>query len=76
MMKANEDLMKNQETLLNKIDELSANKNTEKEVIEKIVEVPVEKIVEKEVVKEVKVEVLDVRETVKKEEAAELFRYL
>jgi hypothetical protein len=57
LMKANEDLMKNQETLLKKIDELSANKSTEKEVIEMIVEVPVEKVVEKIVEKEVPVEV-------------------
>ena len=64
LMKANEDLMKNQETLLKKIDELSANKSTEKEVIEKIVEVPVEKVVEKIVEKEVPIEVEKVVEKI------------
>ena len=56
LMKANEELMRNQETLLKKIDELSANKSREKEVVEKVVEVPVEKVVEKIVEKEVPVE--------------------
>jgi len=59
-------LLKNQEMLMQKILELSAQNNAgntqvvEKIVekpVEKIVEVPVEKIIEKEVVKEVKVEV-------------------
>ena len=68
LMKANEDLMRNQEELMKQVKELSSVKNTEKEVIEKIVEVPVEKIVEKEVVKEVKVEVpVEVEKIVEKE---------
>ncbi|MDE5616345.1 MAG: hypothetical protein K2I78_00990, partial [Clostridia bacterium] len=57
LMKANEDLMRNQEILMKQMQELSNNKNTEKEIVEKIVEVPVEKVVEKEVRVEVPVEV-------------------
>ena len=60
--------MRNQEEMMKQMKELAANKNTEKEVIEKIVEVPVEKIVEKEIVKEVKVEVpVEVEKIVEKE---------
>ncbi|MDE5756944.1 MAG: hypothetical protein K2I23_07635, partial [Clostridia bacterium] len=50
-------LLKNQEMLMEKIVELSANGNGEPQIIEKIVEVPVEKVVEKIVEKEVKVHV-------------------
>ena len=51
-------MMKNQELLMQKILELSAQNNaSQPQVIEKVIEKPVEKIVEKEVVKEVKVEV-------------------
>ena len=50
-------MLENQEKLMQKILELSANQTAEKEVVEKIVEVPVEKIVEKEVKVEVPVEV-------------------
>jgi len=67
MLKTQEDLMRNQDRLMEKILELSANKSVETQVVEKIVEKPiekiveipveVEKIVEKEVVKEVPVEV-------------------
>ncbi|MDE5990256.1 MAG: hypothetical protein K2H36_01580, partial [Clostridia bacterium] len=58
MLKTQEDLMRNQEKLMEKILELSANQqSSEPQVIEKIVEVPVEKIVEKEVKVEVPVEV-------------------
>ena len=67
MLKTQEDLMRNQDRLMEKILELSANKPIETQVVEKIVEKPiekivevpveVEKIVEKEVVKEVPIEV-------------------
>ena len=59
MLKTQEDLMRNQDRLMEKILELSTNKPIETQVVEKEVrvEVPVEKVVEKEVVKEVKVEV-------------------
>ncbi len=65
-------LLRNQEKLMEKILELSANKPIETQVVEKEVrvEVPVEveKIVEKEVVKEVKVEVpVEVEKIVEKE---------
>ncbi|MDE6758780.1 MAG: hypothetical protein K2J89_05845, partial [Clostridia bacterium] len=54
MLKTQEDLMRNQEKLMEKILELSANQqSSEPQVIEKIVEVPVEKIIEKEVPVEV-----------------------
>ncbi|MDE6757779.1 MAG: hypothetical protein K2J89_00710, partial [Clostridia bacterium] len=54
MLKTQEDLMHNQEKLMEKILELSANQQpNEPQVVEKIVEVPVEKIVEKEVPVEV-----------------------
>ncbi len=46
-------LLRNQEMLMEKIIELSSNKNDEKQVVEKIVEVPVEKVVEKVVEKPV-----------------------
>ncbi|MDE6758241.1 MAG: hypothetical protein K2J89_03065, partial [Clostridia bacterium] len=58
-------LLKNQEKLMEKILELSANQQpVEPQVVEKIVEVPVEKIVEKEVKVEVPVEVEKVVEKV------------
>ena len=60
-------LMRNQEEMMKQMKELAANKNTEKEVIEKIVEVPVEKIVEKEVPVEKIVEVpIEVEKVVEK----------
>ncbi|MBD5099787.1 MAG: hypothetical protein HDT29_00565, partial [Clostridiales bacterium] len=69
-------MLKNQELLMAKILELSANQNNQpqvvekvvevpvEKVVEKVVEVPVEKIVEKEVVKEVPIEVEKVVEKV------------
>ncbi|MDE7079562.1 MAG: hypothetical protein K2O95_05550, partial [Clostridia bacterium] len=58
-------LLKNQEILMEKILELSANQqSSEPQVVEKIVEVPIEKIVEKEVKVEVPVEVEKVVEKV------------
>ncbi|MDE7079108.1 MAG: hypothetical protein K2O95_03215, partial [Clostridia bacterium] len=58
-------ILDNQEKLMEKILELSANQPSgEAQVIEKIVEVPVEKIVEKEVVKEVPIEVEKVVEKI------------
>ncbi len=70
MLKTQEDLMRNQDRLMEKILELSTNKPVETQVVEKEVrvEVPVEKVVEKEVVKEVKVEVpVEVEKIVEKE---------
>ena len=66
LMRANEDLMRNQKELMQKIEELS-NVKPEKEVVEKIVEVPVEveKIVEKEVKVEVPVEKIVEKEVIK-----------
>ncbi|MDE6758039.1 MAG: hypothetical protein K2J89_02015, partial [Clostridia bacterium] len=58
-------ILDNQETLMEKILQLSANQQpNEPQVVEKIVEVPVEKIVEKEVVKEVPIEVEKVIEKI------------
>ena len=69
MMNTQENLMRNQEKLMEKILQLSANGNTqERQVIEKIVEKPVEKIVEKEVRVEVPVEVEKVVEKIVEKE--------
>ena len=56
LMKANEELIRNQELLMKQMQQISYNKNTEKEIVEKIVELPVEKVIEKEVRVEVPVE--------------------
>ena len=59
MLKTQEDLMRNQDRLMEKILELSTNKPVETQVVEKEVrvEVPVEKVVEKIVEKEIPIEV-------------------